>query len=353
MQYGDIILPSVSLIRSSRIFVKAMSTHRHVLTALLLAVSCLMPKAVLAATTLAASPFETYVSDDGEPARLNAIVSHAFAQANLSVDLQVMRDAFLGSAVLTGKVDGNFAYVNLGESTDDFFISDIYLPIHLYAVSKRYDVENVRLFPHLKDNRVAIENRFANTPTFRALKEIKWSRNPTTFDAFRQLADDRAPYLITTKLLADEFNLLLANDSEELLHFSAKPMVKTGFQLAIRKTASNAQQTITAFNDAIVTLQDNGTYNVLLNKPWLTKDIDNDGVADYVGASSITRRSHSVEYAFSLDGKPVSAKSRFYIDGMQYATIEDTQSALTLSDTSLQQESQLDATIYRNLIRKW
>jgi hypothetical protein len=38
---------------------------------------------------------------------------------------------------------------------------------------------------------------------------------------------------------------------------------------------------------------------------------------------------------------------------VQYATIEDAKSALTLSDASLQQESQLDATIYRNLIRKW
>ncbi|MEL7387999.1 MAG: hypothetical protein AAGJ33_09885, partial [Pseudomonadota bacterium] len=146
-----------------------------------------------ASVTLGAAPFETYVSNDGEPARLNAIVSEAFDSTELDIRLHVMRDAFLGSALLTGKIDGEFAYVNLGEDNSQFILSDIYLPLYLYAVSKRDNVNHITLFPHLKDNRVAIENRFANTPELRMLKEVKWSRNPSTFDAFRQLADERAP----------------------------------------------------------------------------------------------------------------------------------------------------------------
>ncbi|BFT31611.1 hypothetical protein D210916BOD24_27870 [Alteromonas sp. D210916BOD_24] len=306
-----------------------------------------------ATTTLAASPFETYVSDDGEPARLNKIVTAAFNRANIDIELKVMRDAFLGSSVLTGKVDGEFAHVDLGENKSDFLLSDVYLPIYLYAVSKRYDVENIKLFPHLNNNRVAIENRFANTPTFRLLKEIKWSRNPSTFDAFRQLADDRAPYLITTQLLANEFNTLLAYDDEELLHFSAKPLVHSGFQLAIRNTVTNAAKTIHAFNSAVADMQHEGEFNVLLGIAWLTKDIDGDGIADFIGHSSITRPYHRHDLAYSLDGMATSEKSRFFIDGQAYASRQQSDSALPQLAEEHTTPSLLDATIYRQLIRKW
>ncbi len=306
-----------------------------------------------AKTTLAASPFETYVSDDGEPARLNKIVTAVFEKANVEVELQVMRDAFLGSSVLTGKVDGEFAYLDLGETKSDFLLSDVYLPVYLYAVSKRYDVENVKLFPHLNNHRVAIENRFANTPTFRLLKGIKWSRNPSTFDAFRQLADDRAPYLITTQLLANEFNALLAYDNEELLHFSAKPLVQTGFQLAIRNTAVNAKETINAFNLALADIQRNGEYNALLGIAWLTKDINGDGVADFIGHSSVTRPFHRHALAYSLDGKATSEKSLFVIDGQHYTTRELSDAALAHAPVNDTKPSLLDAAIYGQLIRKW
>lgn len=211
---------------------------------------------------------------------------------------------FLGSSVLTGKLDGEFAYVNLGEDSSNYVLSDIYLPIYLYAVSKEADVEAVKLFPHLKDNRVAIENRFANTPSFRLLKDIKWSRNPTTFDAFRQLADDRAPYLITTQLLARELNILLANDNEETLHFSAKPLAKTGFQIAISKNVANAERIVAQFNQAVSTMQNSGELNQPLELAWLTKDVNGDGVADFIGHSNITTTSDLLNTAYSLDGKP-------------------------------------------------
>ncbi len=315
---------------------------------------CLSPVNTLAATTtLAASPFETYVSDDGEPARLLDIVKTAFNRANIDLELRVMREAFLGSAVITGSVDGEFAYIDLGQNRDDVIVSDVYLPIYLVAVSKRDDIENVSLFPHLKGNRVAIENRFANTPAFRMLKEVKWSRNPSTFDAFRQLADDRAPYLITTTLLAQDFNALLENDNEELLHFSAKPLLTTGFRIAINKHASKAKEIIDAFNTAIQFMQKDGEFNVLLAKAWLTKDVNNDGIADYIGHSSITKAQHHTSAAFSLDGKATSTKSLYVIDGKSYESLDDAHEALTAVDVVAKPVSLLDESTYRPLIRSW
>ena len=303
--------------------------------------------------TLAASSFETYISDDGEPARINALLAAIFQKANLDVELRVMRSAFLGSSVLTGKVDGEFAFVDLGETTSHLVLSDIYLPIYLYAVSKSPDVEEVRLFPHLKDNRVAIENRFANTPSFRLLKNIKWSRNPSPFDAFRQLADDRAPFLITTQLLARELNILLANDNEETLHYSAKPLAKTGFQLAINKNVANAERLMKQFNETVLAMQDSGKFNKPLAIAWLTKDVNNDGAADFIGHSSITTASDLLSTAYSLDGKPTSDDSVFYIDGEVFDSFDEAKAALNIQKSPVKQESQLDKTTYQRLLQRW
>ncbi|WP_394222855.1 substrate-binding periplasmic protein [Alteromonas gracilis] len=306
-----------------------------------------------ASITLGASSFETYISDDSESARVNTLLERAFQKADLDVELRVMRDAFLGSSVLTGKVDGEFAFVNLGEDNSNFFLSNTYLPVYLYAVSKSADVEGIRLFSHLKDNRVAIENRFANTPSFRLLKDIKWSRNPTTYDAFRQLADDRAPYLITTQLLARELNTLLANDNEETLHYSAKPLATTGFQLAINKNVANAQNLIQKFNKAISSMQDNGEFNAPLALAWLTKDVNGDDVADYIGHSSITTVQDLPSTAYSLDGKATSERSVFYVDGEAYGSIEDARAALPKNGAQQSRESLLDKATYQQLLRRW
>jgi polar amino acid transport system substrate-binding protein len=329
-------------------------TQRLSLLGISLALCCFNVSQLHAAPTkLGAASFETYISDDGEPARVNTLLEKVFQKAELDIQLQVMRQAFLGSSVLTGKLDGEFAYVNLGEDSSNYVLSDIYLPIYLYAVSKEADVEAIKLFPHLKDNRVAIENRFANTPSFRLLKDIKWSRNPTTFDAFRQLADDRAPYLITTQLLARELNILLANDNEETLHFSAKPLAKTGFQIAISKNVANAERIVAQFNQAVSTMQNSGELNQPLELAWLTKDVNGDGVADFIGHSNITTTSDLLNTAYSLDGKPTSEASAFYIDGDRYASLEEARAALPDKESSSPRESLLDKTTYQLLLRRW
>ena len=329
-------------------------TQRLSLLGISLSLCCFNVSPLHAAPTkLGAASFETYISDDGEPARINALLEKVFQKAELDIQLQVMRQAFLGSSVLTGKLDGEFAYINLGENSNDYVLSDIYLPVYLYAVSKEADVEAIKLFSHLKDNRVAIENRFANTPSFRLLKEIKWSRNPTTFDAFRQLADDRAPYLITTQLLAQELNILLANDSEETLHFSAKPLAKTGFQIAISKNVANAERIVAQFNQAVSTLQNSGEFNEPLALAWLTKDVNGDGIADFIGHSSITTSTDLLDTAYSLDGTPTSDNSMFYVDGKQYASLEEARAVLLAKENLSIRASLLDKTVYQQLLRRW
>ena len=319
------------------------STSKNVKRSILLGLFLLSANVGAEAFSLAAAPFETYVADDGEPGRVNALLREAFAKMDSTqVDLQIMR---------AKRVDGEFAYIDLGEKQQGIVLSRPYLPLTLYATGKGPEVENVKLFPHLKGHRVAIENRFANTPTFRLLKNIKWSRNPSTYDAFRQLADDRAPFLITSKLLIDEFNLLLASVDEELLRFSAKPLLTSGFRLALHSDVPNAQGFLSTFNAVIDAMQEDGSYNRLLGIHWLLKDVNSDGVADFIANSRITTAASPLSTAYALDNSLPSETSLFIVDGVQYADFD--QAKLSLTPSVMPRESLLDPELYDLMLKRW
>ncbi|MEW9798814.1 substrate-binding periplasmic protein [Alteromonas sp. CYL-A6] len=308
---------------------------------------------------LAAAPFATYVDDEGEPARLNALVTEAFRRMGQDVQLDVMRQAFLGSALLSQKADGEFASIDLGDVSDTVYYSQTYLPVYLYVASKRQDVTDMRLVPHLSDARIAIENRFANTPRFRLIKDVKWSRNPSTFDTFRQVADDRAPYLLSSRLLIDEFNRLLAADNEELLMLSGAPLVIAGIRLSVRKTLPDAGALLDSFDKTIAAMQQDGTYNKLLALNWLTKDITGDGVADYITSTALPHTSLDsavLGFAYPLDATKPSVDAVFVVDGDILPDWEAVRQRLTAAgepSASSPRPSLLDASVYRTMIKRW
>lgn len=305
---------------------------------------------------LAGSPMATYIDNEGEPARLNAIVAEAFSRMQEPLNLQVMRPAFLGSAISMGKVDGNFAFINLDEPKADKVYSEPYLPIYLYVASKYEDAQKIKLLPHIDDKRVAIDNRFINTDQMRMLKAVKWSRNPTALDVFRQVGEDRTRYIMAPRLLLDEFNRMLRNDNEEQLFLSQLPLIMSGFSLSLRSYTPNAEQILTNFNETIAVMQQDGTYNRLLGVEWLSKDIDNDGVGEIIGNAELVaiNPTENLTQIYPLDNAKVSEFSRVYINGSE-VTAEQLSEALQANqnNSKTERESLLDKEVYERILKRW
>ncbi|MBU2977261.1 transporter substrate-binding domain-containing protein [Alteromonas sp. C1M14] len=308
----------------------------------------------LAQIKLGASSLATYVDNGGEPAKLNHIVEEAFTRMGEDVELQVLRRAFLGSALSAGQIDGEFAFLDLDPKKTGLLYSQPYLPLKLFVASKRPDVIDINLIPQLRDSRIAIENRFANTDQIRGIREIKWSRNPTTFDAFKQFADERAPYLMTSALLIDEFNRLLVKDNEEPVFRSAAPLITGGFYLTLTDNSADSAQLMARFNATIETMQTDGSYNRLLGLPWIIKDVDNDGVGDYVSTKQLSHLTDPalLTHAYSLDNSQPNTGSLFVIDGTKYDSWEEANDILGVTAPTMR-DSLLDPEIYKKIIRQW
>ncbi|MCW8090825.1 substrate-binding periplasmic protein [Alteromonas sp. ASW11-130] len=304
---------------------------------------------------LASIPLSTYVAEEDGNGRINDIIQEAFKRSQIEASLSVLRPAFLGSGLSNESLDGDFAFLDLDRKKDNFVYSKPYLPLYLVAVSKRPYVKEVRNLAHLQDSRIAIENRFANTDRLRIEKAIKWSRNPDTFDAFKQLADGRSPALITSGLLVNEFNRLLENHQEAKLFSSPHPLVTAKFTVAARANIPNIKSLLAQFDSAIEQMQKDGTYNQLLQLPWLLKDVNNDGEAEFISSLGVLNKNSLPPTpldAFSLDGTPAATSAVYIIDGNEVESWEQVK-ALLPDIRHQERKSLLDETIYSRMMRRW
>ncbi|NVK55570.1 MAG: ABC transporter substrate-binding protein [Alteromonadaceae bacterium] len=306
---------------------------------------------------LVANPLPTMVAEEpGDvSARLKYLVAEAFSALNVEVVLEVDRPAFSGSGLLTGRYDGEFAHFNLQDRRDNLLFSKTYLPSRLYLASREHTLDDVSQFSHILNNRVATTNMIANSTELRRVKAVSWVRNPSVFDMFKQLSEQRAAYVLEDGLILDEFNRLLTNSGEQPLFVSPAPLITTGYTLSIRKDYPNASQILTDFDAYISAIQNNGRFNKLMAIAWTSKDINSDGTADWVTTAEVHHTETppmSIKGVLPLDNTATGTASLFYIDGKAYPDWPSAQRALN-NTTQLPRTSLLDHEVYKGMLKRW
>lgn len=302
--------------------------------------------------TLVSNPLPTLIGD--ESSRINQLVTTALLSNDIEVTLVVDRPAFSRSGLLTGKYDGEFAHLSLASTNEKWVYSAPYLPARFFVASKKHSLELVTQFSHLKRNRIATTNQIANTAIVRNIKSVSWARNPVPFDMFEQLAQRRADYVLADQLILDEFNRLLLSVDEKPLHLSVIPLLEAQFHLSLHKDTPNATAIIAAFNAQIAALQKSGEFNKIMGITWTTKDINLDGVADWISSNrlltphSLPNNAHS---AMPLDTTIIGEASRVYIDGEEFALAQALE--IVAQSAYESRDSLLDATEYQRMLKRW
>ena len=220
--------------------------------------------ALAQAVTLVGTTYPTFVDPDGKASRYTSIVEEAFSRMEQPVAIETLRQAFLGSMLRSEKADGEVAFINLDAQDNSRIYSAPYATLNLVLASRNATVLNVDDFSYIADERVATENRFANTAQLRPVENIRWSRNPTTFDVFKQIGDERAEFLFADLLMVAEFNRLLSAAGRPILFISPAPLVETSVHISLRKSLPNAQSIMREFNQHIEDMRADGTLQRLL-----------------------------------------------------------------------------------------
>lgn len=282
-----------------------------------LAILSVFSSAVASATTLklVTTEWETFTDDGYHSQRLNAVVVEALKRSGIDASISVEREAFLGSGINSGRYAGRIDFIDLNPEQDNFAYSAPFIPLQLHLVSKTNDVERVRSFAQIRDSRIAVENRYAATPVLRLERDIKWSRNPNTYESINNLADERSNYLLTDVLFFNEFNRLLEAENEELLHRSTTPFYRTGLHLMLNRNVEGYAQILENFNQAITDMLADGTLNTLLGLSWIAADIDGDNNSELITSSTVAHDKFSLASDFD-----VVIKNTYHWDGSALGT---------------------------------
>jgi polar amino acid transport system substrate-binding protein len=128
-------------------------------------------------------------------------------------------------------------------------------------------------------------------------------------------------------------------------------LLKTGVHLSLHKDTRNAQALIKSFEDAIDTMQYAGRFNELLGLSWLTKDVNGDGVADFIGSKATTSQASLTLSAHPLDKHAPSTQSVYVIDGVEYPSLDEANRVLPESLPN--RASFLDVEVYKRILQRW
>ncbi|WP_100644313.1 substrate-binding periplasmic protein [Alteromonas facilis] len=312
---------------------------------------------------LVTTEWESFTNQGAHSERLSDIVTAAMKRAGYDTVITTERPAFAGSGLNSGRFDGRIDYIDLESKRANFSYSQQYLPLYLHLVSKTEDVEAVRSFAQIRGARVAIENRYAATPPLRLVRDIKWSRNPTTFESISNVAEERSNYLLTDSLFFAEFNRLLIAENEELLHRSNAAIFSTGLHLSLNSAVPNAEQIIQAFNTAIQGMLKDGSMNELLGLPWIMASLEEgQGIAlisssktPHITDELASEPTKAMNIAYPWGAKSASVDS-YFIDGKSFSQWADAVAYLKENGESVsleERDSYLDPSAYTRILRQW
>jgi polar amino acid transport system substrate-binding protein len=206
----------------------------------------------------------TYVDEHELPARQMDIVKAAFGED--SVELTATTQAWLGSGLKSGRFQGYFDHYSLNEPKDNYFYSEPYMTIELHVVSRYERAQDIVRLEQMYRERVGIENRFANTDTLRAERNVRWARGPSFYDTIKQLAEDRVDFLLVDKRMADEMNKLLVAAGEDPIYISNVAIVTVEVSLGMNDEYSGASTAIRTFEAGIAELKESGKFETLLQE---------------------------------------------------------------------------------------
>jgi len=225
--------------------------------------SVLIVFSVSAELNLVGNQVETLIDDRNKPAKLIELVTRALPDTELNITSTTQ--AWSGSGLVSGRFNGYIDHYTLNNERARYVYSDVYAEIHLHMVSRTPASVDIIRFDQLRNERVGIEKRFANTDQLRSERAVKWARRDSFVENIQQLEERRVDYILADKAMIEEFNKLLNSIGKPPLFISNEPILTVGVKLALNPAIENADDILERFNDGIAALREGEGYEEIMN----------------------------------------------------------------------------------------
>jgi polar amino acid transport system substrate-binding protein len=274
---------------------------------------------------LVSTPWPPFTSVPGQPRFALDLVESALGRIGLSARTTLVEAAQFTPALLAGEFDGSGAAWKDAERERALVFSQPYLENRLILVGRKGANVSATSLSDLRGKRVAIVGGYAYGEAVNESGAITFVRSRSEEDSLALLLARKADYALMDELVIQYIVNNYPNEAKQKLNLGSWPLVKRPLYFAVRRTHPQAESIVKQFNAQLRGMIADGTYHRLLHVPWISADVDGDGVAEFVPQSD---RSGPVQpkHAYELfsntksSANPfeVEAPRRFYVGGNIY-----------------------------------
>ena len=303
---------------------------------------------------LVSTPWPPFTSDAGQPRFALDLVESALGRIGMSAKTTLVDAALFTQALLTGEFDGSGAAWKDAERERVLVFSQPYLENRLILVGRKGSNVSATALSDLRGKRVAIVGGYAYGDAVNESGAMTFVRSRGEEDSLALLLARKADYALMDELVIQYIINNYPNEAKQKLNLGTWPLVKRQLHFAVRRSRPDAESIVRQFNAQLRGMIADGTYHRLLHVPWISADIDGDGVAEFIPQSD---RSGAVQpkYAYELfsDRKSsanpfaVEPQRRFYVGGNIYTDWASVPNRYKVEDPQYPDSRRSTATVFQ------
>jgi len=251
------------------------------------------------------------------------IVEEALESLNITSNFEIIDFGSVMDGIKSGEADGSAALWK-DESREKFMaFSDPYLQNQLILVGRKGSNVAVSSIAELENKRIGVVENYAYGEELKEGKNNEIVTGTSDQQNLERLISEEIDYFLVDALLIQYMLKYQLNDVREFLEIGETPLIVKTLHLAIRKDIPGTDQILAKFNEAIVTMMADGSYNEILELNWVQADVDGDGEVELVLAGSeagTAAPDNSYNILYSEQSKNAGA---YYVDGTKYKSWND------------------------------
>ena len=271
---------------------------------------------------LVSTSWSPFTNAPGEPRFGLDLVGVALGRAGIGAETEIVEDARLTPALLSGEFDGSAALWRRAERERALLYSEPYLENRLILVGQRGSDVSATSLADLAGKRIALVAGYAYGEAVEAADGPIFVGASSKEDSLARLLGGEVDYTLIDDLVVQYLVNYHAEEARTRLAFGATPLLTRSLHLAVRRSLPDAESIIALFNAELRGMIADRSYHRLLHLDWIHADVDGDGRREHVPyADQAGPRPPERSYRLFSSGSPSpepAERGRFYFDGNIY-----------------------------------
>lgn len=295
-------------------------------------------RAAPAPLRLGGDKWPPFTEDEGKARDAINLVESALLRSGLQSQFTIVNWNNVMKQLDAGQLDGAVAMWRSPEREKFMLFSRPYLENRLVLVSRKGQDVSAGSIAELAGKRLAITDGYAYGDALTVAPNVRLLHLENDAKCLEAVLARRADYLLLDELMVRHLFDEYPDKAQRLLSVGSAPLIIRPLHFTLRKSVPRAQQIIDAFDHSVDGMVADGTYNVLLHVPWISRDVDGDGELEYIASTKATSRSsgnpettHGGYALFNTSPStaPINQRSPEYlIDGKSYNSWGDAATTL-------------------------